>query len=58
MKLSNNPQNVNDDVWYYEEKKGILIYANQPGDFPIFIPWEMLKKSLARKNYKKPNKKK
>lgn len=55
MALSNNPQDINTDTWYYEEPKGLtLIHWTTDKDgsrraINIVIPWRMVSASLARK---------
>lgn len=55
MALSNKPQNINTDTWYYEEPKGLtLIHWTTDKDgsrraINIVIPWRMVSASLARK---------
>ncbi len=50
MKLSNEPQNLGRNAWYYEQKDGLEIIHEIPSRPPehIFIPWEMLEVSLER----------
>ncbi len=61
MKLSLNPQRINDHNWYYEARGGIAVihevrdlmtYALIRTD-TIIIPWKKLKRSLSR--YKQPD---
>lgn len=52
--LSNKPQWVNEETWYYEDKDGIDIVheCNVLGTFKVVrikIPWRFLEKSLLRK---------
>jgi len=59
MALSNDPQNIDEHNWYYEEKKGIYIVHEviQRGDCvqsdKIIIPWKNLKQSLIRAGWVK-----
>ena len=56
--LSLKPQNINDKNWYYEEPEGLeLIHrVSHEGKYlqtdNIIIPWNMIKKSLERKEKK------
>ena len=50
--LSLRPQTITPAVWYYEEKRGISIYFDDPHDGPIpiaIIPWRKLTASMKRK---------
>jgi hypothetical protein len=54
--LSRNPQNINEYIWYYEEKGRIeVIHEIRDNDDSyvrsdhFVIPWRKLKKSLERK---------
>ena len=50
--LSNEPQNINKNVWYYEEGKGIIVYIRDSQTGVVqntTIPWRMLKSTMMRK---------
>jgi hypothetical protein len=50
--LSNDPQNVNKNVWYYETDKGINVYIRDSQTRVVqdtIIPWRMLKSTMMRK---------
>ena len=56
-KLSNSPQHVDEDTWFYEERRGILVVRrvyNAGGEFvqteQFMIPWSKLRASLNRKD--------
>ena len=52
--LSNYPQNVTDEMWYYEERKGInVVYEiRHRGKYvrtdQILIPWGKVERSIKR----------
>jgi hypothetical protein len=55
--LSFSPQKLNDEWWYYEEKKGIEIIHPiwsedriYIGTHSVIIPWRKIEMSLKRKN--------
>lgn len=55
-KLSLEPQSVNEDTWYYEERKGVLVVhrlKDKNGDYEktvqILLPWKKLLNSCERK---------
>ena len=51
--LSRDPQTVNDDCWYYEEDKHIIVVMGEPGvahKMHVKIPWAKLRRSLKRKD--------
>ena len=45
MKLKLDPIVINDDVWIYEERSGISIYANANFHSGTVIPFSKLRKS-------------
>jgi hypothetical protein len=45
-KLSLKPQQVSNELWYYEEPAGLVIVSG--GVTLPTIPWKMLEASLAR----------
>jgi len=47
--LSLAPQNINENCWYYEEPKGILI-IQECNPLQILIPWGKLRASFKRKD--------
>jgi len=54
--LHRDPIDIEKDVWYYEEPKGISVYVDiksPSGDYmqtkSFVIPWGKLKKSVERK---------
>lgn len=49
--LSDKPQHVNKNCWYYEGEKSIdIIFNPSPGvNFEIVIPWHKLVKSANRR---------
>jgi len=58
-KLSLSPQHIDGDTWYYEESKGIDVVRQVRNSTReviaterFMIPWELLRKSLARKDSK------
>lgn len=57
--MTNKPQNVTDNCWYYEEPHGIdVVIWTQYGDgrrlsTSVTIPWAMLRRSLARRDKRK-----
>ncbi len=56
MKLSLNPQRINDHNWYYEERAGISVVHEVRDPITnvhirtdtIVIPWRKLRRSLSR----------
>ena len=57
MMLSRKPQHITEHLWYYEEKRGILIVheiRDNEGKYirtdQITIPWRKLRNSLKRKD--------
>ena len=60
--LSREPQRINDEFWYYEEKKGLCMVHEirvKPEEIGIYdnnfirtdqivIPWRKIKKSIER----------
>jgi len=59
MRLSRNPQEVTERLWYYEETGGLNIVheiVDGKGDYvrtdQIIIPWAMIRQSLKRKERK------
>ena len=59
MASSNDPQNIDEHNWYYEEKKGISIihevirHGKVVQSDEIVIPWKKLKQSLIRAGWVK-----
>lgn len=59
MGLTNEPQDINKQTWYYEEKKGIGVVHEVwiGGAFirteQFTIPWKMIRTSLARKDHRR-----
>lgn len=56
--LSRQPQNVDDNTWYYEGGRGICVVHDVRdkggrliASSQIPIPWSMLRKSLERKDH-------
>ena len=54
--LKNSPINVDDDNWYYEEKKGICVVhrardeqGNHLQTDQFYIPWKRILESVKRK---------
>jgi hypothetical protein len=50
-----DPQDVSKWVWYYEERKGLVVIVQHPNEdggivaIPAFtIPWRMVEKSVDR----------
>ena len=53
MALSLQPQEINKDCWYYEERKGLCVVRGSKSVDMIYIPWDMIRTSLARKDKKR-----
>ncbi len=56
MKFRGEPVNINDHLWYYEEKKGITVVyeildknENYIRTDQFMIPWKKLLESVNRK---------
>ena len=45
-KLSRAPQNINDELWYYEERKGVCVVVKAL--HIVYLPWPMICKSVDR----------
>jgi hypothetical protein len=54
-----SPQDIDDRTWYYEDKEGIGVVRRIHVDGVFHhtdqfkIPWEMVRRSLARKDHRK-----
>ena len=53
--LSRNPHNIRgeEDIWWYEDPKGIRVYAGQNVPRSLksgLIPWKIIRAALARKD--------
>ena len=55
MASNSGPYDINEDVWYYEEKKGLILVhqiRNKNGDYictaQIDLPWRKIEASLLR----------
>jgi hypothetical protein len=42
------PQNVSDQLWYYEDRRG-LYCVDQPTGRQLMIPWRLLDRTFARR---------
>ena len=55
--LKRDPHGLGDDVWWYEEMKGIELHVetesiinNREGHKTIMIPWAQIRGALERKD--------